>query len=62
MRQSDIELHHNKKREVICMHIYCKEVGKRITARRKELGLKQWQVSEMPNCLTNICPIMKIQN
>ncbi|MBE6688470.1 MAG: helix-turn-helix transcriptional regulator [Ruminococcaceae bacterium] len=29
------------------MYVNYKEVGKRIAARRKELGLKQWQVNEM---------------
>ena len=35
-----------------------KEVGKRIAARRRELGLKQWQVNEMAglchNYLSNV--------
>lgn len=31
------------------MYVDYKEVGKRIAARRKELGLKQWQVTEMAN-------------
>ncbi len=29
------------------MYVDYKEVGKRIATRRKELGLKQWQVTEM---------------
>lgn len=29
------------------MYVDYKEVGRRIAARRKELGLKQWQVTEM---------------
>jgi len=29
------------------MYVDYKKVGKRIAARRKELGLKQWQVTEM---------------
>lgn len=29
------------------MYVDYKEVGKRIAAKRKELGLKQWQVNEM---------------
>lgn len=29
------------------MYVDYKEVGKRIANRRKELGLKQWQVTEM---------------
>ena len=31
----------------IKMYVDYKEVGKRIAARRKDLGLKQWQVTEM---------------
>ena len=30
-----------------------KEVGKRIAARRRELGLKQWQVNEMAGLCNN---------
>lgn len=30
-----------------------KEVGKRIAARRRELGLKQWQVNEMAELCNN---------
>ena len=30
-----------------------KEVGKRIAARRRELGLKQWQVNEMARLCNN---------
>lgn len=40
------------------MHVDYKEVGKRIAARRRELGLKQWQVEEKAGitdkCLSNI--------
>lgn len=38
---------------IILHYVDYKEVGKRIAERRRELGLKQWQVNEMAGLCNN---------